>query len=137
MNRDKYVLHIYCDDDVTVEYRYFPTEKAALDYVDKNGILSYKIDTEHEEERYIIVMFITDITFALRVDDTFRIVSSKPFKLYQRLKYATERAIKELDGFNACKICVFKIRMGESICPTDYIKWLNDENRLMYSIDKF
>lgn len=37
-------LHIYWDDDVTIECRYFPTKKAAEKYAKDNGCTNYKID---------------------------------------------------------------------------------------------
>jgi hypothetical protein len=48
MARVKYVLHIYWDDDCTVEYRYFPKRKDAVDYVKSNGISDYAITKEEE-----------------------------------------------------------------------------------------
>lgn len=40
----KSTLHIYWDDDVTVELRDFPTEKAAKEYAEANGYTNYMID---------------------------------------------------------------------------------------------
>lgn len=37
-------LHIYWDDDVTVELRYFPSEKSAKRYAKRNGVVNYNID---------------------------------------------------------------------------------------------
>ena len=37
-------LHIYWDDDVTIELRYFHTKKAAERYAKYNGCVNYKID---------------------------------------------------------------------------------------------
>lgn len=37
-------LHIYWDDDVTIELRYFPSRKKAMQYVKTNGITNYEID---------------------------------------------------------------------------------------------
>ena len=42
--RDKITLHIYWDDDVTVECRDFPSKKAAKKYAKDNGCINYKID---------------------------------------------------------------------------------------------
>ena len=42
---EKYELHIYWDDDVTVELRYFPSRKAAKKYATDNGIPNYMITT--------------------------------------------------------------------------------------------
>ena len=39
-----FTLHIYWDDDVTIECRYFQSKKDALEYVKNNGISNYKID---------------------------------------------------------------------------------------------
>jgi hypothetical protein len=40
----KHTLHIYWDDNVTVELRYFDTIEDAEQYVNDNGITSYEID---------------------------------------------------------------------------------------------
>lgn len=40
------VLKIYWDDDVTVEQRYFDTQKDAEDYVKREGIINYAIEDE-------------------------------------------------------------------------------------------
>ena len=40
----KSTLHIYWDDDATIELRYFPTEKAAKEYAEANGCTNYMID---------------------------------------------------------------------------------------------
>ena len=37
-------LHIYWDDDITVELRYFPSEKSAKQYAKCNGVVNYNID---------------------------------------------------------------------------------------------
>ncbi len=37
-------LHIYWDDGVTIELRYFPTKKRAERYAKDNGIVDYTID---------------------------------------------------------------------------------------------
>ena len=42
--RGKITLHIYWEDGVTIEYRYFHTEKAAEKYAKDNGIVDYMID---------------------------------------------------------------------------------------------
>lgn len=47
-----YELHIYWDDDVTVECRYFPTKNKAEEYAKTNGIGNYLI-TREEETRNI------------------------------------------------------------------------------------
>lgn len=44
MRHGKYTLHIYWNDGVTIELRYFYTERAAKEYVAENGITNYKID---------------------------------------------------------------------------------------------
>ena len=44
MKKNKYTLHIYWDDGVTIECRYFPTEDSAKKYVRDNGIVNYLID---------------------------------------------------------------------------------------------
>ena len=44
-----YELHIYWDDDVTVECRYFPTKNKAEEYAKANGISNYRITKEEEE----------------------------------------------------------------------------------------
>ena len=44
MTRNNITLHIYWDDDVTVELRYFPTKKAAENYATNNGCNNYLID---------------------------------------------------------------------------------------------
>lgn len=40
----KIVLHIYWDDGITIELRYFPTKSRARQYVKDNGIENYLID---------------------------------------------------------------------------------------------
>jgi hypothetical protein len=40
----KITLHIYWDDDVTVELRYFYSAKEAKKYAKKNGYVKYMID---------------------------------------------------------------------------------------------
>jgi len=47
MKRGKYELHIYWDDDVTVECRYFDTTKDAESYAKTNGITNYRITKEY------------------------------------------------------------------------------------------
>lgn len=37
-------LHIYWDDDITVELRYFPSEDRAKQYAKRKGIVDYMID---------------------------------------------------------------------------------------------
>ena len=37
-------LHIYWDDDVTIEWRYFPTKEAAKKYAKSRGVTNYMID---------------------------------------------------------------------------------------------
>lgn len=51
MAKAKYIyeLHIYWDDDVTVECRYFPTKNKAEEYAKANGISNYRITKEEEE----------------------------------------------------------------------------------------
>ena len=44
MRGGKVELHIYWDDNVTIECRYFYSKKAAKRYVKENGIINYKID---------------------------------------------------------------------------------------------
>lgn len=44
VGRNKITLHIYWDDGVTIELRYFPTKKAAKTYAAKNGCIRYFID---------------------------------------------------------------------------------------------
>ena len=44
MRGGKVELHIYWDDNVTIECRYFDTEKEAEWYVKEHGIENYKID---------------------------------------------------------------------------------------------
>lgn len=44
MKRGKCTLHIYWDDGVTIECRYFNTKNAAIGYVKNNGITNYIID---------------------------------------------------------------------------------------------
>ena len=44
--KDKITLHIYWDDDVTIECRYFQTEKQAMKYVKRHGIIKYRITEE-------------------------------------------------------------------------------------------
>ena len=44
MERNKVTLHIYWDDDATIELRYFSSEKAAEDYAKNNGVVDYMID---------------------------------------------------------------------------------------------
>lgn len=46
MKRGKYTLHIYWSDGVTIELRYFYTENAAREYVERNGIVDYLIDKD-------------------------------------------------------------------------------------------
>jgi hypothetical protein len=50
MTKAKYIyeLHIYWDDGVTVECRYFPTKKKAKEYAKSNGIPNYVITKEEE-----------------------------------------------------------------------------------------
>ncbi len=50
MARKKSILHIYWDDDVTIEQREFPSKKAAESYVKDNGIVDYMIDPEDDDE---------------------------------------------------------------------------------------
>ena len=54
MTHKKYIyeLHIYWDDDVTVECRYFPTKNKAEEYAKANGIGNYRI-TREEKTRNI------------------------------------------------------------------------------------
>lgn len=40
----KIVLHVYWDDNMTIELRYFPTKSCARQYVKDNGIENYLID---------------------------------------------------------------------------------------------
>jgi len=42
--KQKVALHIYWDDDVTIECRYFPTKKKAEKYAKDNGCSNYLID---------------------------------------------------------------------------------------------
>lgn len=42
--RDKNTLHIYWEDGITIEYRYFPNKKAAEQYAKDNGCVNYMID---------------------------------------------------------------------------------------------
>ena len=44
MAKGNITLHIYWDDDVTIECRYFQSKKAAEKYVDDNGVTNYIID---------------------------------------------------------------------------------------------
>jgi hypothetical protein len=44
MSKKKSTLHIYWDDDVTIELRYFSSEKAAKKYAKDNGCVNYMID---------------------------------------------------------------------------------------------
>lgn len=41
---NKVTLHIYWDDGITIECRYFPTKKRAKKYCHDNGCINYKID---------------------------------------------------------------------------------------------
>lgn len=44
IKRSKYELHIYWDDGVTIECRYFNTKKKdAMEYVKNNGITNYQL----------------------------------------------------------------------------------------------
>lgn len=40
----KSTLHIYWNDGVTIEQRYFPSRRSAKRYAKNNGCISYKID---------------------------------------------------------------------------------------------
>lgn len=42
----EYELHIYWEDDCTIECRYFNTKKEAMKYVKDNGIEKYSITKE-------------------------------------------------------------------------------------------
>lgn len=42
--KPKITLHIYWDDGVTVELRYYPSNKAAKKYAKDNGYSNYLID---------------------------------------------------------------------------------------------
>lgn len=44
ISKNECTLHIYWDDDVTVELRYFPSDKAAKKYAKDNGCVNYMID---------------------------------------------------------------------------------------------
>ena len=44
MVENKITLHIYWEDGVTIELRYFPTKKAAEAYIAKNDCVNYFID---------------------------------------------------------------------------------------------
>lgn len=46
----EYELHIYWEDDVTIECRYFKTKKEAMQYVKDNGIEKYMITKEDIDE---------------------------------------------------------------------------------------
>ena len=46
----EYELHIYWEDDVTIECRYFKTKKEAMKYVKDNGIEKYRITKEDIDE---------------------------------------------------------------------------------------
>ena len=46
----EYELHIYWEDDVTIECRYFKTKKEAIQYVKDNGIEKYMITKEDIDE---------------------------------------------------------------------------------------
>ena len=37
-------LHIYWEDGMTIELRYFPSERAAKNYVKANGCVNYMIE---------------------------------------------------------------------------------------------
>ena len=50
MAKKKFTLHIYWDDGVTIENRYFPSKNAAKSYAKGNGIVNYMIDSEDDEE---------------------------------------------------------------------------------------
>ena len=40
----KSTLHIYWDDNVTIEQRYFPSRRSAKRYAKNNGCINYKIE---------------------------------------------------------------------------------------------
>lgn len=40
----EHTLHIYWDDNATIELRYFPTKEAAKNYAKANGCANYLID---------------------------------------------------------------------------------------------
>jgi len=44
VGRNKSTLHIYWEDGVTIEWRYFPSKKAAEQYAKHNGCVDYMID---------------------------------------------------------------------------------------------
>jgi hypothetical protein len=44
VGRNRITLHIYWEDGVTIELRYFPTKKAAKTYAAKNDCVNYLID---------------------------------------------------------------------------------------------
>ena len=46
----KVTLHIYWDDDVTVEQREFASKDAAESYAKSNGVVNYMIDFEDDDE---------------------------------------------------------------------------------------
>jgi hypothetical protein len=46
MAKGKYELHIYWDDGVTIECRYFGKRKDAESYAKANGVANYKITKE-------------------------------------------------------------------------------------------
>ena len=50
MARKKFTLHIYWDDGVTIENRYFPSKDAAKSYAKSNGVVNYMIDSEDDDE---------------------------------------------------------------------------------------
>jgi hypothetical protein len=44
VGRNKITLHIYWEDGITIELRYFSTDEAAETYAAKNGCVNYLID---------------------------------------------------------------------------------------------
>lgn len=51
MSKKQSTLHIYWDDDVTVELRDFPSEKAAKKYAEDNGCVNYMIDQDYGDQK--------------------------------------------------------------------------------------
>ena len=53
MRSEKYELHLYWDDGVTIECRYFPTKKEAKQYADANGFTNYRVTLNSTYDDYI------------------------------------------------------------------------------------
>lgn len=86
------------------------------------------------DTRYIIVVFHQRIPFLLQMDGKVHWYFQSHALSYKRLGSAINKAKKLCAQYQNVITCVFKTELGEELSMGDFKKWVDDKERLAFSL---